>query len=150
MLNPPVPARLRPNASGQARLTESTFPASPTARFFLPASGRSGATRPAVLAWNHSSWSLRNRDPFTSRIFVDSGEEWGDSAKRAIHGVKRECGMLRYGASGHSCSMPAASGSMHAPPAGAQPDRLCLSGCSAAMIDARHHQLVFPKPMEIR
>ena len=37
------------------------------------------------------------RDPFTSRIVVDTGDEWGPNARRTLDRVKPECSVLRFG-----------------------------------------------------
>ena len=37
------------------------------------------------------------REPFTARIVVDTGDEWGPNAKKAIEGVKPACAVLRFG-----------------------------------------------------
>ena len=37
------------------------------------------------------------RDPFTSRIVVDTGDEWGPNAIRAIDRLKPACAVLRFG-----------------------------------------------------
>lgn len=37
------------------------------------------------------------RDPFTSRILVDTGDEWGPNAIRAIDRLKPACAVLRFG-----------------------------------------------------
>ncbi len=41
--------------------------------------------------------SASARDPFTSRIVVDTGDEWGDNARRTLDRVKPECSVLRFG-----------------------------------------------------
>ena len=41
--------------------------------------------------------SASNRDPFTARIFVDTGAEWGAKAKKTIHGLKPPCAVMRFG-----------------------------------------------------
>ena len=37
------------------------------------------------------------RDPFTRRLFVDTGDEWGPNARKTITGLKPECQVLRFG-----------------------------------------------------
>ena len=37
------------------------------------------------------------RDPFTRRLFVDTGDEWGPNARKTIIGLKPECQVLRFG-----------------------------------------------------
>ena len=37
------------------------------------------------------------RELFTARIVVDTGDEWGLNAKRAIEGIKPACAVLRFG-----------------------------------------------------
>ena len=39
--------------------------------------------------------SASARDPFTARIVVDTGDEWGPNAKRSIDRLKPECAVLR-------------------------------------------------------
>ena len=41
--------------------------------------------------------SASARDPFTARIVVDTGDEWGPNARRTIHRLKPECAVLRFG-----------------------------------------------------
>ena len=41
--------------------------------------------------------SASARDPFTARIVVDTGDEWGPNAKRTIDRLKPECAVLRFG-----------------------------------------------------
>ncbi len=41
--------------------------------------------------------SASARDPFTSRIVVDTGDEWGPNARRTLDRVKPECSVLRFG-----------------------------------------------------
>ena len=41
--------------------------------------------------------STSAREPFTARIVVDTGDEWGPNAKRAIEGIKPACAVLRFG-----------------------------------------------------
>ena len=41
--------------------------------------------------------SASARDPFTSRIVVDTGDEWGDNARRTLDRLKPECSVLRFG-----------------------------------------------------
>ena len=36
-------------------------------------------------------------DPFTARIVVDTGDEWGATAKKTIHSLKAACTVLRFG-----------------------------------------------------
>ncbi len=38
-----------------------------------------------------------SRDPFTARIVVDTGDDWGPNATDAILGLKPECQVLRFG-----------------------------------------------------
>ena len=37
------------------------------------------------------------REPFTARIVVDTGDEWGANAKKTIESLKPACGVLRFG-----------------------------------------------------
>ena len=37
------------------------------------------------------------REPFTARIVVDTGDEWGVNAKKTIESLKPACGVLRFG-----------------------------------------------------
>ena len=37
------------------------------------------------------------RDPFTRRLFVDTGDEWGPNARKTVIGLKPECQVLRFG-----------------------------------------------------
>ena len=37
------------------------------------------------------------RDPFTRRLFVDTGDEWGPNARKTFIGLKPECQVLRFG-----------------------------------------------------
>ena len=37
------------------------------------------------------------RDPFTSRLFIDTGDDWGLNAKKTIETVKPACTVLRFG-----------------------------------------------------
>ncbi len=37
------------------------------------------------------------RDPFISRIFVDTGDEWGPNAYKTIEGLKPACSVVRFG-----------------------------------------------------
>lgn len=37
------------------------------------------------------------RDPFTARILVDTGGEWGKNARKTIDGLKPKCQVLRFG-----------------------------------------------------
>ena len=41
--------------------------------------------------------SASARDPFTSRIVVDTGAEWGPNAKKTINKLKPACAVLRFG-----------------------------------------------------
>ena len=41
--------------------------------------------------------SASNRKPFTSRIIIDTGDDWGPNARKAISGLKPECQVLRFG-----------------------------------------------------
>ena len=41
--------------------------------------------------------SASARDPFTSRIFVDTGSSWGTAARKTIQGLKPACQVLRCG-----------------------------------------------------
>lgn len=41
--------------------------------------------------------SASARDPFTSRIVVDTGDEWGPNARRTLDRLKPECSVLRFG-----------------------------------------------------
>ena len=41
--------------------------------------------------------SASARDPFTRRIVVDTGHEWGRNAKKTIQGLKPACQVLRFG-----------------------------------------------------
>ena len=38
-----------------------------------------------------------DREPFTARILIDTGDEWGANVRRAIVGLKPECQVLRFG-----------------------------------------------------
>ena len=40
--------------------------------------------------------SASAREPFTSRIFVDTGSEWGPNARKTIESVKPACSRLRF------------------------------------------------------
>jgi len=44
-----------------------------------------------------SSASATRRDPFTSRIFVDTGDSWGPNALETLRGLKPACIVLRFG-----------------------------------------------------
>ena len=37
------------------------------------------------------------RDPFTARIVIDTGDEWGMNAVKTITGLKPACSVLRFG-----------------------------------------------------
>ena len=37
------------------------------------------------------------RDPFTARIMVDTGDEWGPNARKTIESLKPACTVLRFG-----------------------------------------------------
>ena len=37
------------------------------------------------------------RDPFTARLIVDTGDEWGDNARKTIAPLKPACTVLRFG-----------------------------------------------------
>ena len=37
------------------------------------------------------------RDPFTARIMVDTGDEWGPNARKTIESLKPACAVLRFG-----------------------------------------------------
>ena len=37
------------------------------------------------------------RKPFTSRMFVDTGDKWGDNARKTIDGLIPACSVLRFG-----------------------------------------------------
>ena len=41
--------------------------------------------------------SASARDPFTARIVVDTGDEWGPNAVKTVVGLKPECQVLRFG-----------------------------------------------------
>ncbi|MDE2718344.1 MAG: DEAD/DEAH box helicase family protein, partial [Chloroflexota bacterium] len=41
--------------------------------------------------------SASARDPFTSRIFVDTGDSWGPNALKTLRGLKPACIVLRFG-----------------------------------------------------
>ena len=41
--------------------------------------------------------SASARDPFTSRIFVDTGDSWGSNALKTLRGLKPACIVLRFG-----------------------------------------------------
>ena len=41
--------------------------------------------------------SASAREPFTHRIFIDTGDSWGPTALRAIKDLKPECQVLRFG-----------------------------------------------------
>ena len=41
--------------------------------------------------------SASARDPFTARIVVDSGAEWGPNARKTISNLKPACAVLRFG-----------------------------------------------------
>ena len=41
--------------------------------------------------------SASARDPFTARIVVDTGDEWGPNAKRTLEPLKPACSVLRFG-----------------------------------------------------
>ena len=41
--------------------------------------------------------SASAREPFTSRIFVDTGDSWGANAVRTLKGLKPACTVLRFG-----------------------------------------------------
>ena len=41
--------------------------------------------------------SASAREPFTHRLFVDTGDSWGPNAYRTINGLKPECQVLRFG-----------------------------------------------------
>ena len=41
--------------------------------------------------------SASARDPFTARIVVDTGDEWGTNAVKTITGLKPACSVLRFG-----------------------------------------------------
>ncbi len=41
--------------------------------------------------------SYSAREPFTARIVVDTGDEWGKNAVKTITGLKPECQVLRFG-----------------------------------------------------
>ncbi len=38
-----------------------------------------------------------DREPFTSRIFVDTGDEWGPNARKTVDGLRTPCTVLRFG-----------------------------------------------------
>ncbi len=40
--------------------------------------------------------SASAREPFTSRIFVDTGDSWGDNALRTLRGLTPACAVLRF------------------------------------------------------
>ena len=37
------------------------------------------------------------REPFTERIIVDTGDDWGPGASRAIRGLRPKCSVIRFG-----------------------------------------------------
>ena len=41
--------------------------------------------------------SASNRDPFASRMIIDTGDSWGTNARKTIYGLKPECTVLRFG-----------------------------------------------------
>ena len=41
--------------------------------------------------------SASDREPFTSRIFVDTGHEWGPNARKTVDGLRTPCTVLRFG-----------------------------------------------------
>ncbi|MDE2974550.1 MAG: DEAD/DEAH box helicase family protein [Gemmatimonadota bacterium] len=41
--------------------------------------------------------SASARDPFTSRVFVDTGDSWGPNALKTLRGLKPACIVLRFG-----------------------------------------------------
>ena len=41
--------------------------------------------------------SASARDPFTSRIVVDTGDEWGPNAAKTVNGLKPACNVVRFG-----------------------------------------------------
>ena len=41
--------------------------------------------------------SASARDPFTSRIVVDTGDEWGRNALKTLNGLKPACAVVRFG-----------------------------------------------------
>ena len=41
--------------------------------------------------------SASARDPFTSRIVVDTGDEWGPNALKTLNGLKPACNVVRFG-----------------------------------------------------
>lgn len=41
--------------------------------------------------------SASNRDPFTSRIIIDTGDDWGKNARDTIPGLNPICQVLRFG-----------------------------------------------------
>ena len=41
--------------------------------------------------------SASARDPFTARIFVDTGDEWGPNAVKTINALQPACTVLRFG-----------------------------------------------------
>ena len=41
--------------------------------------------------------SASDREPFTSRIFVDTGDEWGPNARKTVDGLRTPCAVLRFG-----------------------------------------------------
>ena len=41
--------------------------------------------------------SASDREPFTSRIFVDTGDGWGPNARKTIDGLRTPCAVLRFG-----------------------------------------------------
>ena len=41
--------------------------------------------------------SASAREPFTRRLFVDTGDSWGANAYKTIKGLKPECQVLRFG-----------------------------------------------------
>ena len=41
--------------------------------------------------------SASDREPFTSRIFVDTGDEWGPNARKTVNGLRTACTVVRFG-----------------------------------------------------
>ena len=41
--------------------------------------------------------SASAREPFTARIVVDTGDEWGPTAKKTIDSLKPECAVIHFG-----------------------------------------------------
>ena len=41
--------------------------------------------------------SASDREPFTSRIFVDTGDDWGPNARKTVDGLRTPCAVLRFG-----------------------------------------------------